>query len=79
MRSVFFREDAQAMHFYVDVLQKNSSREDILGEDKGGDLIHEAKRFQYRIPWQKGNRLVFWKTLLSNVLIENEGGDDESL
>ena len=79
VRSVCFREDAKAMHFYVDVLQKNSSREDILCEDKGDDLIYEAKRLQYRIPWQTGKRLVFWRTLLSYVLIGNEGDDDESI
>ena len=79
VRSVCFREDAKAIHFYVDMSHKNSSREDILCEDKGDDLIYEAKRLQYRIPWQTGKRLVFWRTLLSYVLIGNEGDDDESI
>ena len=79
VRSVCFRDDGKAIHFYVDMSHKNSSREDILGEDKGDDLIHETKRLQYRIPWQTGKRLVFWRTLLSYVLIGNEGDDDESI
>jgi hypothetical protein len=79
VRSVCFRDDGKAIHFYVDVSHKNSSREDVLCEDKGDDLIYDAKRLQYRIPWQTGKRLVFWRTLLSNVLIGNEGDDDESI
>ena len=78
VRSVCFREDAKSIHFYLDVVHKKAKHERFF-DDKNVDLLHDVKRVEYRIPWQKGQRLIFWTTLLTNVLIEYEGEFDECL
>lgn len=79
VHSIFFHEYAKAIYFYVNVMHEKTKYVSSSDGDSVVSRQRATKRLQYRIPWQKGKRLVFWKTLLSNVVVDAEGDEGEKL